>query len=306
MGVHRPRRPRSIRGDLARFQAPVIPLTLAVAPLASARPGSPHASGRTSSCLVAKIVDGGPPGRHARAAGLLRPGPRDEMLALALPPGDRHRRTASPGQGSGVLLRNIHSNRRTRKKRPDARGISSTAPPHLHFVRRIGKHCWRWAFGAGRFCLGHLSDGEGSTSGFRLGVPNLRGIALALWPHKYLVTLAKKQNNWRANASLGEAKQKHNTMVKFSNVVRFVVKPGKEKELEAAFTREFDGMVHSYLIKTGEREYVTVGLWESEEHIAAQRPAMISFLDELRDMLEELSPELGVTDPRSGPIVASV
>jgi hypothetical protein len=31
---------------------------------------------------------------------------------------------------------------------------------------------------------------------------------------------------------------------------------------------------------------------------------MIEFLDSMRDLLEELSPELGVTDPVSGPIVA--
>jgi len=33
---------------------------------------------------------------------------------------------------------------------------------------------------------------------------------------------------------------------------------------------------------------------------------MIEFLDSMRDLLEELSPELGVTDPVSGPIVAEM
>jgi hypothetical protein len=30
---------------------------------------------------------------------------------------------------------------------------------------------------------------------------------------------------------------------------------------------------------------------------------MIAYLDTIRDMLEEISPELGVTDPVSGPII---
>ena len=41
----------------------------------------------------------------------------------------------------------------------------------------------------------------------------------------------------------------------------------------------------------------------SEEAIAAQRDAMIANLDKMRHVLEELSPELGVTDPVSGTVV---
>ena len=36
---------------------------------------------------------------------------------------------------------------------------------------------------------------------------------------------------------------------------------------------------------------------ENAEALAAQRPAMIAHLDEVRGFMEELSPELGVTDP---------
>ena len=36
---------------------------------------------------------------------------------------------------------------------------------------------------------------------------------------------------------------------------------------------------------------------------AKARPKMIEFLDTLRHTLEELSPELGVTDPHSGTII---
>ena len=45
------------------------------------------------------------------------------------------------------------------------------------------------------------------------------------------------------------------------------------------------------------------GEWKSEEDIAKARPQMIEFLDSLRHTLEELSPELGVTDPYSGSVI---
>ena len=47
-------------------------------------------------------------------------------------------------------------------------------------------------------------------------------------------------------------------------------------------------------------------IFDSAEAIAAQRPAMIAHLDEVRGFMEELSPELGVTDPVSGIIVSKV
>ena len=43
--------------------------------------------------------------------------------------------------------------------------------------------------------------------------------------------------------------------------------------------------------------------FNSEDDIAKARPKMIEFLDILRETLEELSPELGVTDPYSGTVV---
>ena len=42
-----------------------------------------------------------------------------------------------------------------------------------------------------------------------------------------------------------------------------------------------------------------VGISKDSEAIAAQRPAMIAHLDEVRGFMEELSPALGVTDPVS-------
>ena len=46
-----------------------------------------------------------------------------------------------------------------------------------------------------------------------------------------------------------------------------------------------------------------VGEWNSEDDIINARPKLIKFLDSLRYMLEELSPELGVTDPYSGIVI---
>ena len=59
----------------------------------------------------------------------------------------------------------------------------------------------------------------------------------------------------------------------------------------------------SRLFKTGDRTYCFIGIWESEEAIASQRENMIGNLDKVRHLLEELSPELGVTDPVSGTVV---
>ena len=43
--------------------------------------------------------------------------------------------------------------------------------------------------------------------------------------------------------------------------------------------------------------------WYLGISIAAQRENMIGNLDKVRHLLEELSPELGVTDPVSGTVV---
>ena len=68
----------------------------------------------------------------------------------------------------------------------------------------------------------------------------------------------------------------------------------------------FEGMTQRYIVKTGDYDYCFVGIWKSAEAIAVQRPAMIAHLEEVRGFMEELSPELGVTDPVSGNIVSKV
>jgi quinol monooxygenase YgiN len=93
-----------------------------------------------------------------------------------------------------------------------------------------------------------------------------------------------------------------------SNVVRFRVKPGYEKEFvrvhEEMFRNEMPGGWQAFLIQTGEREFCIVGQWESMDALAAARPTMIGMLDRFRHMLEDLGDGKGVTDPVSGEIVA--
>ena len=93
--------------------------------------------------------------------------------------------------------------------------------------------------------------------------------------------------------------------MKFSNVVRFKAKPGKFDTLVDILSqsREFEGMLQSILVKTGEDTACSIGIWESEAAIVNARPQMIALLDTMRDHLETLSDELGVTDPVSGPII---
>ena len=46
-----------------------------------------------------------------------------------------------------------------------------------------------------------------------------------------------------------------------------------------------------------------IGEWKDEQSIAKARDKMIAGLDTVRLLLEEISPELGVTDPVSGPVI---
>jgi len=95
-------------------------------------------------------------------------------------------------------------------------------------------------------------------------------------------------------------------MTKFASAVRFRTKPDQEGAFISDFKNRpsFDGAEIMRLVRTGDRTFLSYVEWESEEKLAAARSGMIAFLDSFRDKLEELSPELGVTDPVSGPIIA--
>ena len=94
-------------------------------------------------------------------------------------------------------------------------------------------------------------------------------------------------------------------MSKYISTVRFLVREGAGEEFVARHVANFHvaEVANSYIIKTGDRTYAFVAIFESEQHLIDARPQMIESLDSVRDLLEEISPELGVTDPVSGPVV---
>lgn len=94
-------------------------------------------------------------------------------------------------------------------------------------------------------------------------------------------------------------------MSKHISTVRFLVKEGAGDEFVARHVENFHvpEVAYSYIVKTGERSFAFVAIFESEKHLIDARPQLIDSLNSVRDLLEEISPELGVTDPVSGPVV---
>ncbi len=93
------------------------------------------------------------------------------------------------------------------------------------------------------------------------------------------------------------------------NAVRCRVKPGHEKaflDAHKAVERNWAGLNHVNIIKTGERTYCVIGEWSDMDALMAARPKMIATLDKFRDTLEDLGNGLGLTDPVSGPVVLSL
>ena len=90
------------------------------------------------------------------------------------------------------------------------------------------------------------------------------------------------------------------------NVVRFRVKRGRDQEFLDAHKRiavDWPGLKHVNMIKTGDQSYCIIGEWTDMDALTKARSQMVATLDTFRHMLEELSGELGVTDPVSGPVV---
>jgi hypothetical protein len=93
----------------------------------------------------------------------------------------------------------------------------------------------------------------------------------------------------------------------FASSVRFTVKPECVNDFRSAFEKleTFEGVKFQRLVQTGDHTFLSFSEWESEEMLAAARPTLIAFLDTFRGLLEEISPDLGMTDPVSGPVVVS-
>ena len=98
-------------------------------------------------------------------------------------------------------------------------------------------------------------------------------------------------------------------MTKFMNIVRSKVKENKKdeymKKLQDFFNniKGTEGLISMKQIQTGPNSMCIIGEWENEQAIAKARDKMIAGLDGVRSLLEEISPELGVTDPVSGPVI---
>ena len=89
------------------------------------------------------------------------------------------------------------------------------------------------------------------------------------------------------------------------NVVRFRVRPGSEQQFIEEHQRlgpEFEGFLGGSLVRTGDNSFCMIGEWEDFQSIVDARPLMISFLDNMRHLLEDLGGGLGVTDPVSGEV----
>ena len=98
-------------------------------------------------------------------------------------------------------------------------------------------------------------------------------------------------------------------MAKFMNVVRSKVKEGMKdeymKKLQDFFNnmKGTDGLISMKQIQTGPNNMCIVGEWKDADSIAKARDKMIAGLDAVRPLLEEISPEQGVTDPISGSVI---
>lgn len=93
------------------------------------------------------------------------------------------------------------------------------------------------------------------------------------------------------------------------NVVRFRVKPGREKEFidyQRLAVRGFAGFQGGSVIQTGDQTFCLLGQWKSQQSIVNARPQMLAVLDGMRGLLEDLGGGLGLTDPVSGEVVVEM
>ena len=90
----------------------------------------------------------------------------------------------------------------------------------------------------------------------------------------------------------------------FVTSVRVIVKEGQvAKYVDAVVGWKAPVDMNGYLAQTGERSFCFTGIFKEGELLVQARPSMIAHLNTVRDLLEEISADLGVTDPVSGPVV---
>ena len=92
-------------------------------------------------------------------------------------------------------------------------------------------------------------------------------------------------------------------MPKYATSVRFLVKEGEaDAFMDEAKSIQNVGEMQCVWAKTGDLSFLVINIFESQQALLDARPKMIENLDKCRKYLDEISPELGVTDPVSGPI----
>ena len=90
----------------------------------------------------------------------------------------------------------------------------------------------------------------------------------------------------------------------FLTSVRVTVKEGRaEKYVDGMGKWKAPVDMNGYLTQTGDRSFCFTGIFKDKESLTQARPSMTAHLDAVRDLLEEISADLGVIDPVSGPVV---
>ena len=96
-------------------------------------------------------------------------------------------------------------------------------------------------------------------------------------------------------------------MTKFASSVRFKAKGGNQhaliEVLKSFDVKDYAGAVSHQIIDIGDGTFQTTIVWENENALVSARSNLIKFLDSSRHLLDEISPELGVTDAISGDII---
>ena len=93
--------------------------------------------------------------------------------------------------------------------------------------------------------------------------------------------------------------------MKHVNIVRFKVKLEHVNDYLKALTEQpvWKGNIEGKTIQTGENIFCAYGLWESKEAMDLEMDSMVEWLGTIRHMLDEITPELVVTDPVSGSVI---
>ena len=93
-------------------------------------------------------------------------------------------------------------------------------------------------------------------------------------------------------------------LMKYSNIVKFIPKDGEFNQVIELLSQPMnvEGLLQNMIVQIDDRMCVAIGVWESDDLVNA-RPKMIAHLDAVRDKLDIISEECGVTDPASGPVI---